>query len=203
MMMTLTQIKLQPALKLQKQNNIKSNKLQTTFLQEVIEGMQDGILIVSETGKLIYANSNAHNICNQLRQSSQEKTTVPSEIWKLCKLMINNRSFANENLIISDDIYLSESASFRIRVRWINLDKFTHSCLSITIENRYESVRNAALSEVKRYELTPREAEIWLLYRANYSYKRIAEKLYITLNTVKKHMKNIHAKRDETGGYEM
>lgn len=193
-MIALTQISAS-TFKSQKRNSIKSNKLQTTFLQEVIEGIQDGILILTETGKLVYANSNACKICNQLQPSSQDNMTVPSAIWKLCELLINNRSFPNNDIVISDDIFVNDLAIFRIRVRWINLNIFAHSCLSITIENRYESLRNAALSEVKQYELTPREAEIWLLYRANYSYKKIAEKLYITLNTVKKHMKNIHAKR--------
>jgi DNA-binding CsgD family transcriptional regulator len=185
-------------LKSEKRNDIKSNKLQTTFLQEVIEGMQDGIMIVSETGKVIYANSNAWRICNQLQQSNHERNTVPAAIWKVCEFLINNcNSFTKIN-VISDDIIVNDLVNFRIRVRWINLDIFTHSCLSITIENRHESVVHVAESEIKKYQLTPREAEIWLLYRTNYSYKRIAEKLYITLNTVKKHMKNIHAKRSAT-----
>jgi DNA-binding CsgD family transcriptional regulator len=36
-----------------------------------------------------------------------------------------------------------------------------------------------------------------LLRRANYTCKEIAAELYISLNTVKKHMKNIHAKREK------
>lgn len=181
-------------LKSEKRNIIKSNKLQTTFLQQVIESMQDGIMIASETGKILYANSNACRICNQLQQSTQDNNIVPAAIWKVCELLTKNSSISPKKFVISD-VFINDLASFRIRVRWINLDIFTHSCLSITIENRHESVVHVAESEIKKYQLTPREAEIWLLYRTNYSYKRIAEKLYITLNTVKKHMKNIHAKR--------
>jgi DNA-binding CsgD family transcriptional regulator len=66
----------------------------------------------------------------------------------------------------------------------------------VTIEDRQQSTHNAALTDVKKYGLTPREAEIWLLRRANYSYKEIADRLFITLNTVKKHMKNIYAKQE-------
>ena len=193
-MIALTQISAS-RLKSEKRNNIKSNKLPMTFLQEVIEGMQDGIMIVSETGKMVYANSNACKICNQLQQSTQDNSIVPAAIWKVCELLIKNSSIYHKNFVISDDIIINDLASFRIRVRWISLEIFTHSCLSITIENRHESVIHVAESEINKYQLTPREAEIWLLYRTNYSYKRIAEKLYITLNTVKKHMKNIHAKR--------
>ncbi|MUG91303.1 winged helix-turn-helix transcriptional regulator [Scytonema sp. UIC 10036] len=48
------------------------------------------------------------------------------------------------------------------------------------------------------YGLTPREAEIWFLYRSRCSYKEIAERLYISVNTVKKHMKNIHSKQQSS-----
>ena len=52
-----------------------------------------------------------------------------------------------------------------------------------------------ALTEADRYGLTPREAEVWLLRRANRPCKEIAVDLRISLNTVKKHMKSILAKQ--------
>ncbi|WP_339382310.1 helix-turn-helix transcriptional regulator [Nostoc flagelliforme] len=84
----------------------------------------------------------------------------------------------------------------------LDLEGFEVPCLLVTIENQYESVKNVALTEVKKFDLTRREAEIWFLYRSNYSYKEIATKLYITINTVKKHMKNIHTKRQAKMSYD-
>ncbi len=52
----------------------------------------------------------------------------------------------------------------------------------------------------QKHGLTSREQDIWLLYRANYSYKQIAEELNISRNTLKKHMKNIHAKLHKLHG---
>jgi WD40 repeat protein len=52
----------------------------------------------------------------------------------------------------------------------------------------------------QKHGLTPREQDIWLLYRTNYSYKQIANELNISLNTVKKHMKNIYAKLHDLHG---
>jgi DNA-binding CsgD family transcriptional regulator len=49
--------------------------------------------------------------------------------------------------------------------------------------------------ESQKYGLTCREQEIWLLHRANYTYKQIALELCITPNTVKKHMKSIYSKQ--------
>lgn len=172
------------------------NHLETDFLQKIIESLADGILILSKTGSILYANKDANHICYQLNQFLNSKNLIPPNIWYLCESLIESHSlFPDKNLILSDEIDIDKSTILRIRVRWLNLDKINNSCLLVTIENRYESLKNAALAEVKQYDLTQREGEIWLLHRANYTYKEIAEQLYITINTVKKHMKNIHAKR--------
>ncbi|NEQ50076.1 MAG: LuxR family transcriptional regulator, partial [Leptolyngbya sp. SIO3F4] len=42
----------------------------------------------------------------------------------------------------------------------------------------------------------PREADVWILHRIGLSYQEIAARLYIALNTVKKHMKNVYAKQN-------
>jgi DNA-binding CsgD family transcriptional regulator len=166
------------------------------FLQEVVESLQDGILILSASGNILHANSSAQRICLQLNESYSEANIVPSRIWQLCESLIENHSaLSGQQVIVSDEIVVDKSTVFRIRVRWLDLIKFQTPCLLVTIENRYESLKNVAIAEVKKYDLTPREAEIWFLYRSNHSYKEIAESLYISLNTVKKHMKSIHSKR--------
>lgn len=171
----------------------------TSFLQEIFEGLQDGILILTTSGNLVHANSSAHKICTQIRQQNDDEKMLSSAIWSLCESVIENRTlFPNQNIIISDEIEITNLARYRVRVRWINLNnqvKNNTEYLLVTLENRYETLKNMALAEAKKYELTPRETEIWHLYRANYSYKEIADQLYITINTVKKHMKNIHVKR--------
>ena len=169
---------------------------QANFLQEVIEGLQDGILIVTETGELIHANASGYRFCYQINQGNSDQNVLPPVIWQLCESLIESRNLFPEQLIIAiDEIVLDKLTNFRVRVRWLDLDLFEYPCFLVTIENRYETLKNSAIAEIKKYDLTPREAEIWLLYRSNYSYKEIANELYITLNTVKKHMKNIHAKR--------
>jgi len=166
------------------------------FFQEVIEGLEDGILILTEAGEEVHANASAHRLCCQFNQDNFNQNFVPPAIWNLCKSLLNSRYlFPDKLIILSDEIVLDKSNVFRIRVRLLDLDRFEMPCLLVTIENQYESLKNVALTEVKKFDLMPREAEIWFLYRSNYSYKEIATKLYITINTVKKHMKNIHTKR--------
>ncbi len=172
------------------------NSKRADFLQEVIEGLEDGILILSQTGEVVHANTSVHRLFCQFNQGDSKQNFVPPVIWNLCESLLNNQYLFSEKLIIlSDEIVLDKSNIFQIRVRLLDLDGFEIPCLLVTIENRYESLKNVAITEVKKFDLTPREAEIWFLYRSNYSYKEIATKLYITINTVKKHMKNIHTKR--------
>jgi DNA-binding CsgD family transcriptional regulator len=196
-----------------KSQNYKSfsqqNVHKSSFFEEVVEGFQDGILIVTDSGQLVFANSSAWRFCQQINKHHDHEDSdissdisacdrnVPSVIWKICQPLVENSSFCHQNIVLSDEIILNNSAILRVRVRWLNLDQFNYPSLLITIENRDESIKNTVLIEVKKYKLTRREAEIWYLYRSNYSYKKIAVQLFITVNTVKKHMKNIYAKRQD------
>lgn len=60
-----------------------------------------------------------------------------------------------------------------------------------------QAIHNLAMAEMNQYKLTPREGEIWLLRRLGHSYKEISGTLYISVNTVRKHLKNIYAKRKQ------
>jgi DNA-binding CsgD family transcriptional regulator len=178
---------------------------QASFFQEVIESLQDGILILTETGKLVYTNTRACQICHQLNKDGADINCVPPAIWNLCKSLREStklfpnqmimRLFPDQRLVMSDEIVCEQSTIFRIRVRWLDSEHVGYPCFIVTIENRFDTLKNVVIAEVKKYHMTPREGEIWSLYRANYTYKDIAAQLHITLNTVKKHMKNIHAKR--------
>lgn len=171
---------------------------ETNFLQKIIENLADGILILSKTGSILYANTNANHICRQLNQFLNSKNSIPPNIWYLCESLIESHSvFPRNHLILSDEICIDKSTIILVRVRLLDLDIINHSCLLITIENRYESLKHTVITEIKQYKLTQREGEIWLLHRSNYTYKEIAKQLYITINTVKKHMKNIYAKRQK------
>ena len=166
------------------------------FLQGVLEGFIDGILILTEQGELVHANQNAQWICEQISQFESEKKVVPPEIWRLCESLIENSDlFPNQKMVIETELTKGRSINLRVRARWLKLEQIRRPCLLITLEDKQQSLQRAVNNDIYLYNLTPREAEVWLLYKANYSYKEIGDKLYITINTVKKHMKNIHAKR--------
>ncbi|BAZ07028.1 LuxR family transcriptional regulator [Calothrix sp. NIES-3974] len=162
------------------------------FLQ-VLENLQNGILIMSMEGEIIYRNNYFQSLC--VKFNSDENKLVKT-IWRFYQSILNtNPQKSNVAGIIEDEIPLNQDEIFRIQVRLLELDIYPISSILITIENRSESVPNLAVTESQQYQLTLCEAEVWHLYRTNHSYKNIASQLYITINTVKKHMKNIHAKR--------
>jgi DNA-binding CsgD family transcriptional regulator len=177
--------------------NTQASYSDNDLLQGLIEGFFDGILILTEQGECIQANNLARQICLQLTPTKSQLNSVPKEIWDVCQALIESRVFfPTGSMIIESEIASNQATTLRIRVRWFKLNAFPHPCLLVILEDRCQSRKKLALAEVDRYGLTPREAEVWLRRRANYTYKEIATDLYISINTVKKHMKNIQAKRE-------
>lgn len=166
------------------------------MLEAVLEGFIDGVLILNQQQEIVHANDCARRICQKMSRFGSSVNSIPQEIWRVCESLIESRELFNENkLTIESEINLDNSAIFRIRARWLELDESEQPYLLVTLEDRLQSTKNAALTDVKKYGLTHREAQVWLLRQAKHSYKEIAAQLYITINTVKKHMKNIYAKQ--------
>lgn len=172
------------------------------ILQAVLESL-DGILVLTAQGEWLNANRLAKQLCQQFQPGQATGETVPAEIWKICQYLIESREFfPDHELILCDEIITHEALTLRIRVRWLHLELVEQPCLLVTLEDYQQSIHNMAIAEAHKYGLTPSETKVWLLYRGDCSYKKIAETLYITPNTVKKHMKSIHAKRKIVLGIE-
>lgn len=168
------------------------------LLQAIVEGFVDGVLILTERGEWIHANKRARRICQQFSSDQLHHNSVPQPIWQICESLSDSRElFPDQKMIIEAEIDTNSGTIWRVRVRWLELDENNSPYLLVTIEDRNQSSHNTAIAEAKKYNLTPREAQVWSLRRANYSYKEIAAKLYITTNTVKKHLKNVYAKQQE------
>ena len=168
------------------------------LLQSVIEGFIDGILILTAQGELVHANAQAHRIGDQLIQGASQSNAVVQEIWRVCESLRESREvFPEQKIIIESEIATDGSVLYRIRARWLELSESDRLFLLVTLEARHQGIKNSAIADINKYGLTPREAEVWLLRQAQHSYKEIADKLYITVNTVKKHLKNIYFKQQE------
>jgi DNA-binding CsgD family transcriptional regulator/uncharacterized protein (UPF0147 family) len=178
----------------------KSNRKPGEFpvlLQGIVESLIDGIMLLSEQGELIFVNRHANRICHQLSQNLSRRNTVPRQIWRSCKALIQGREvFAEEAIVIEDEIKTQDNVPIRLRVRWLALDT-AEPYLFVTLEDLQQSAHHRAIAEAQKYSLTKRETQVWLLRRAGYSRKAIAAELYIKEDTVKKHIKSILAKQND------
>ena len=172
------------------------NSQQPSWLQAIIEGLVDGVLVLTQQGEWVYTNECGRHICHPLSPDQSQKNYVPQAIWRVCELLLDRLDpFAEEERVINNEIKLTNSVTFRIRVRWLVLEETACPYLLVTIEDQHQARKMQAMADAQKYRLTRRETEVWSLHQSKLSYKEIADKLYITLNTVKKHIKNIYAKQ--------
>lgn len=166
------------------------------LLQAVIEGFVDGIIILTDEMKLLHVNEYARKICNELTGIYLENK-IPEEIWNVCESLIESRELFPDNNIFMELEVEKNSKKVRIRARWLDMDDSLNKYMIVTLEDCHESSQSMAIRDAKKYGLTERETQVWLLRKTNLSYKEIAARLYITINTVKKHLKSIYAKQQD------
>ncbi|MEM9266426.1 MAG: LuxR C-terminal-related transcriptional regulator [Cyanobacteria bacterium P01_F01_bin.13] len=174
-------------------NQTPFNDLSTTILNNLV----DGILILTEAGELLQSNQVGRRMCDRIAQHYPCIGQVPQEIWQACQVLIKSRRDFPKHLTTAESELLIKQTydQFRIRARWLNIGQHSTPKILVILENHKHSQQNLARTEVIRYGLSPREADVWVLHRIGYTYQEIAAELYIALNTVKKHIKNIYAKQ--------
>ncbi len=162
-----------------------------SILRAALENLQDGFIIASQTGEIEKINPPARRICTLLKA---EADTLPAEIWKVCQSALKNQDVLSfEKIGIDADIILPDLGTARVRAQNIHLAQIPY--LLIVIEDRQQTIRNKALSDAALFGLTERETEVWQLRLRGADYHEISTALWITQNTVKKHVKNILAKQ--------
>ncbi|MFP4007691.1 MAG: helix-turn-helix transcriptional regulator [Spirulinaceae cyanobacterium] len=154
------------------------------LLHDLFEGFIDGILLASPCGKLVYANDRGWTFCQKVSEKSDR---LPKQLWQMGQQLLVGDStspFLLDHRILPDT---------RVRVqRWPWRDR---AFLLFIWEDYQQTLQQQAIADRQKYQFTNREAEVWQLRQQQLSYPEIAAKLYISVNTVKKHLKNINAKR--------
>lgn len=169
---------------------------QVGILRAALESLQDGFIVASQTGEVHQINEPAQRICNLLLESAPpyRKAALPVEIWRVCESAIANQKVLSfQKLGLDAEIILPEIGTVRVRVQTIAIAQA--ACLLIVLEDRQQTIRNRALSDAALFGLTARETEVWQLRLRGDGYKEISAALWISVDTVKKHVKSILAKR--------
>jgi DNA-binding CsgD family transcriptional regulator len=171
------------------------------FLKAVLEGFPAGILILTQQGELLDRNHQGKKLCRYLAGYYGGKgQAVPDCIWRICENLLKAEAedwLSDYLLVLCDDLQTADGHHLQVRVEWLDLPTHDQPCFLVVIEDRNRSDQALATLEMLRYGLTPREREVWMLRRSGRSYQEIADALYISVDTVKRHLKNIYAKRQE------
>lgn len=191
----------------------------------LLELLPQGVMVVSRSLKPVYWNSKAKELCQMQMGVDLATANLPDSISEACYRLIRDGDLNPASLFVKDE--RSGNASLRISTRWlasiptqqsqllgnplslmqqVNLTQTgfptDQSFIAIFLENCDEVMEQEMRIQQKKYDLTEREAEIWVLLRKEYTYQDIAKILLISLNTVKTHVKNIYAKRRSYQGEE-
>ena len=172
----------------------------SSLLSALVEALPKGLIVLSTDRTIVYWNQNARRLCQELASTQRYRTMLPTIVTELCGQMVEAKT-AEAPLLV--DCQTPDGCSFRLTACWLlgtMSDTVALACnqqayVLITIDNQDELLRQDIQLEQKKFQLTNREAEVWLLLKQEYSYQAIATALHISLNTVKTHIRNIHAKR--------
>jgi|JI8StandDraft_2_1071088.scaffolds.fasta_scaffold151604_1 DNA-binding CsgD family transcriptional regulator len=159
----------------------------STF-SSILEGLLDAVLISDIQGEVLYTNLSAQKICRQLKLNHLQTHAI----WSICELL---KAQSDRALILESELTISE-IQYRVRVQWLNAQaEAQDNRLIVRFENQQHSLRCAAIFEAQWFGLTQRESEVWELRSQGRSRREIADQLYISIDTVKKHLANIQMKR--------
>jgi DNA-binding CsgD family transcriptional regulator len=164
------------------------------FLQVVLDTLVDGILVLTVEQEVLYSNRIATSICTQL--ASGQTKHLPESIQQVSAALIDSRDlYADRPVVIELEVKTSET-TLRIRAQWLKLEVTGRPCILVRLQDQKLSLQGLAITESQQWNLTSREREVWLLRRAGLTRKEIGSQLYITENTVQKHLKNVQVKRN-------
>lgn len=154
------------------------------------------VIVLTENNEVLYATENLQHRLRELAEVDQRGRLVAKEIILICQVLKQCRdNFPSQNWAIEFDIFTKDGVALHIRSRWLKLANQPQPCILLLVEDRQQLIQDMVRDEAEDWGLTGREQEVWLLNQDGYTYRRIGEALHITINTVKKHMRSIYAKR--------
>ena len=181
-------------------SNLSSALDSSLLLSALVEALPKGLIILSTDRAIVYWNQTARRLCQKLSSTQRYDTLLPTIVAELSRQVLETDA-AHEPVIL--DYKMPDCGLFRLSANWlvgamsndVDLAFNQQAYILVTIEDRDEVLQQDIQLEQKKFHLTNREAEVWLLLKREYTYQAIATTLHISLNTVKTHIRNIHAKR--------
>lgn len=174
-----------------------------SLLKVVLATLMDAVMVVDPNGLILQANAKAKQLCDRLSQevlpaSERSPSNLPAAIQPLFAALLESRTLFPEQRVLPEfELSLNDRTPLRVRGQFLDLPRTDGDVpyVLITIENRQESLNSVAIGDAQRFGFTARETEVWHMRLLGRSYREIATTLFISENTVRKHIKSVLAKR--------
>ncbi|MEM6838636.1 MAG: LuxR C-terminal-related transcriptional regulator [Cyanobacteria bacterium P01_C01_bin.120] len=164
-----------------------------------------GFMLLTHQGIVLQSSPYAQKLCqamehqerSQGNQSRGLEEQLPVEIRELIRCLQESRQLFPEHRIqLQDLVVLRDNSRIRLEANWIDLEQPQPTGIVIRFENLTQIAHQQALTDACRYHLTEREREVWECVLLGMSYTQIGQELFISINTVKRHMKSIYRKQE-------
>lgn len=174
----------------------------------LLESLNQGVIVTSRSLNALYWNAKARSLCQHLSGSEFPPLELPAEVSEVCHRLMREHRRSDRPCVM--ECQTPTKQTIRISARCLELggaqaadvERHRQPYILVLLENCNDLLHEEIRIERKKYDLTEREAEVWLLLRQEYSYQEIAKMLQISLNTVKTHIKNVYAKKRSCQGRE-
>lgn len=165
-----------------------------------LDGILDGVLLLAADGQILLLNHQAEKLCGLIQSDpcieSDAPFTAPDPILTACQLLHDNRDRLAGRSLPARAV-LTIYPNIKVRISLLEPESDQDPLFLVTLEDQRQTSITQAMFDQWLYGLTEREGEVWMLRLQDYSYQEIADKLYLSINTVKKHMKTILAKQEQ------
>ena len=202
----------------QKATNAQSSEASMLNLirSSLLETLSQGVIVTSRSMQPLYWNAKARTLCQHLSGNDFPPLELPVAVSEVCHRLMREEATSDRPFVM--ECQASTGQTIRISVRWLDLTTSRDASVAgshqaaegrqrqpyilVLLEDCNDLLQEELRIERKKYDLTEREAEVWMLLRQDYSYQDIARMLQISLNTVKTHVKNVYAKKRSCQGRE-
>lgn len=165
----------------------------------------EGLLLLDTTGQLMQSTPKARELCRLMQGSIPQalegldpyaEVTLPGQITRHYESLIASRlEFPKQPFLLSEEICLEPGIRIKLTIEQIFLRGQCSPYLLMRLEDMNQTARQRACWDAHRYHLTRREREVWALHLQGLTYQEMGDQLFISRDTVSKHMKNVYSKR--------
>jgi len=149
-----------------------------------MDDSEDGYLLTNKRGQIIYQNESTSKIMKELKLNSEQSNS-------LIKQFEYSTNSTQTNSLIT-----RTNKRYKMKIIKQPNDQLTNKKEPYYLIHLKENNEHNQLSEQLQHisHLTPREKEVCQLLLKRRTYKQIATELFISINTVKKHIQHIYEK---------